>query len=127
MRRNLVGSSDLHLVDQGGDFTPRTVTLGRKLTRAEKDARAQPDLEYWSALNAELQERLAALREGRDPGPRSEMLQAVSTLSVEERAEWAASSFEFWEGRVGEAEDKLAEPEQSDIVFTRLEGPCTSL
>ena len=26
MRRNLVGSSDLHLVDQGGDFTPRTVT-----------------------------------------------------------------------------------------------------
>ena len=51
------------------------------------------------------------LRDGRDPGPRSEMLQATSALSVEERAAWAANSFEFWEGRVGEAEDKFAEPE----------------
>ena len=109
--RNLVGTSDLHLVDQGGDWTPRTVTYGRKLSQAEKDARAEPALEYWSALNVELQERLAVLRDGRDPGPRSEMLQATSALSVEERAAWAANSFEFWEGRVGEAEDKFAEPE----------------
>ena len=38
--RNLVGTSDLHLVDQGGDWTPRTVTYGRKLSQAEKDERA---------------------------------------------------------------------------------------
>ena len=60
--RNLVGTSDLHLVDQGGDWTPRTVTYGRRLSQAERDARAQPDLDYWDAVGEELAGRLADLR-----------------------------------------------------------------
>ena len=47
-----------------------------------------------------------------DPGPQSEMLDAaLSGMSVEERAEWAASNFQFWADQVGAAEDELAEPE----------------
>ena len=110
-RRNLVGTSSTHLVDQGGDWTPRTVTYGRKLSQAEKDERAQPELEYWGALTDEMRSRLADLKAGRDPGPRSEMLQAAWPVSVEERAEWAASNALALEGMVGEAEDRFAEPD----------------
>jgi hypothetical protein len=109
--RNLVGTSDLHLVDQGGDWTPRTVTYGRKLSQAEKDERAQPELEYWLALTDEMRRRLADLKAGRDPGPQSEMLQAAWPVSIEERAEWAASNALALEGMVGEAEDRFAEPD----------------
>ena len=108
---NLVGSSDLHLVDQGGDWTPRTVTYGRRLTQAEKDARAQPDLEYWQALTDEMRRRIADLKAGRDPGPQSEMLQTAWPISVEEQAEWAASNALYLERTMGAAEDEFANPE----------------
>ena len=108
---NLVGSSDLHLVDQGGDWTPRTVTYGRKLSQAERDARAQPVLDYWQAITDELRCRLADLREGHDPGPQSEMLEAAWAVSVEERAEWAADNAMAMERIVGGAEDEFANPE----------------
>jgi hypothetical protein len=108
---NLVGSSNLHLVDQGGDYTPRSVSVGRKLTQAEKDARAQPALDYWDAVTDELRKRLADLREGRDPGPRSPTLDAAFGVSVEERADWRASNALSLERLVGGAEDEFAEPE----------------
>ena len=41
---------------------------------------------------------LADLKAGRDPGPRSEMLQAAWPVSAEERAEWAASNALALEG-----------------------------
>jgi hypothetical protein len=99
------------LVDQGGDWTPRTVTYGRRLTQAEKDARAQPDLEYWQALTDEMRRRIADLKAGRDPGPQSEMLQAAWPVSVEEQAEWAAHNALYLERTMGAAEDEFANPE----------------
>jgi hypothetical protein len=106
------------------------VTYGRRLTQAEKDARAQPDLEYWQALTDEMRRRIADLKAGRDPGPQSEMLQAAWPVSVEERAEWAASNALALEGMVGEAEDRFAEPEpesepvDDEAVLARQSVPC---
>jgi hypothetical protein len=87
------------------------VTFGRRLSQAEKDERARPRLEYWNGVTEELRARLAELRAGRDPGPRSDRVNAavdaVGGVSTEDLAGWAVDNFMALERMVGQAEEDL--------------------